>query len=136
LALACKPLNGSIDDLALVGGRIPGEHRGTRLKAHGDEKLALCHGVVHSRSADAERVMERLEVDMGSKIALAGMIKDTAKLMVADRLKRIAGRRLEMAVVDYERRARTSREPGAYRACDCFALRRSFNDCALPGGAP
>src|SRR3954452_23538619 len=46
---------------------------------------------------------ERLEIDVGSQVLLAGTVEHRRKMMAAYCLKRVAGRTLRVAVIDNKR---------------------------------
>ena len=76
-----------------------------RLDAEPLEEIALRHRAVHARAEIFGRARQRLEIDMGGDVGLAGIFQGIGEAVAGDRLKGVAGVAAQMAVIDDQRRA-------------------------------
>ena len=75
------------------------------LQPHGEQEGALRHGGVHDAAALLQRMAELLEIDMRGEVAFARLADDVGEAMAAHGLQRVAGRTVQVAIVDDEGRA-------------------------------
>ena len=82
-------------------------HQGHRagFDAEPFEEIALRHRAVDARAEILGGARQRLEIDMGGDVGLAGIFQGIGEAVAGDGLKGIAGVAAQMAVVDDQRRA-------------------------------
>ena len=77
--------------------------------------LRLLDRAGHPRAHAFGGERKRLEIDMGGQIDLAGRLQRIDEGVAADRLQGVAGRALDVAVVDHQRGAALMHQPPAER---------------------
>ena len=81
------------------------QRRRAGLDAEPLEEIALRHRAVHARAEIFGGARQRLEIDMGGDVGLAGIFQGIGKAVAGDGLKGVAGIAAQMAVIDDQRRA-------------------------------
>ena len=114
-AFAEQPLDRAVDlgRLFRRGQRL--ERSGALLDAEVAEKFGLRDRSGHARAHAFGGERKGLEIDMGGQIDLARRLQRIDEGVAADRLQGVAGRALDVAVIDHQRRAALMHQPAAER---------------------